>query len=104
MRREYGSNIPLARDLLKEIAHVAPLGIARRMLNDVLPLMTRSKAIKSAPCRAKGVNYELARAVKRYADLHCKTPNRDIGRKFGIDGGRVSEIMNSKDLKRDYGP
>jgi len=51
---------------------------------------------RRAPIRARAVNEDVAATVKIYADDHPQMPQREIGRIFGIDGGRVSEILFGK--------
>lgn len=53
---------------------------------------------RRAPVRAQAVTEDVVEDVKRFAAEHPKTPQREIGRAFGIDGGRVSEILFGKRL------
>ena len=51
---------------------------------------------RRAPVRARAVDEDVAATVKVYAEDHPKMAQREIGQKFGIDGGRVSEILFGK--------
>ncbi|MBC7286373.1 hypothetical protein [Hoeflea sp.] len=51
---------------------------------------------RRAPPRARPVDKATAARVQRFARLHPNMPQREIGRRFGIDGGRVSEILFGK--------
>jgi hypothetical protein len=45
---------------------------------------------------ARKVTPELAEQVRAYAARHPGENHRNIGAHFGIDGGRVSEILHGK--------
>ncbi|WP_296595506.1 hypothetical protein [Phenylobacterium sp.] len=51
---------------------------------------------RRASPRARPVDMAIAARVQRFARLHPNMPQREIGRRFGIDGGRVSEILFGK--------
>lgn len=51
---------------------------------------------RRAPSRARPVDDSLAMRVTLFARRHPDMPQREIGRRFGIDGGRVSEILFGK--------
>lgn len=63
-------------------------------LTALLPLLKR-KHHKRGKARAtmQRVTPEIRDAVKRDIALHPNRANRDIGKTYGIDGGRVSEIL-----------
>ncbi|RAK68713.1 hypothetical protein DJ019_01470 [Phenylobacterium kunshanense] len=48
---------------------------------------------RRASVRSRAVDIELAARVHEFAREHPDLPQRDIGRRFQIDGGRVSEIL-----------
>lgn len=56
----------------------------------------RNPAVKKAAPTARKMTDDLAFEVREYARDHQTMSNRQIGRHFGIDGGRVSEAMNGK--------
>lgn len=65
-------------------------------LDEIAEEGRRRPPVKIAPRRAAAVTEEIALAVIEYAATHPTTPNRLIGQRFGIDGGRVSEILAGK--------
>lgn len=48
---------------------------------------------RRASTRARAVDSDLSEKVQEFARLHPDLPQRDIGRQFEIDAGRVSEIL-----------
>lgn len=56
----------------------------------------RRPAVRRAPTEAKKITPELRRRVRAHARRHPAKPMRAIGRAFGIDQGRVSEILAGK--------
>ena len=51
---------------------------------------------RRAPSRARPIDDSMTMRVRLFARRNPEMPQRDIGRKFGIDGGRVSEILFGK--------
>lgn len=51
---------------------------------------------RRAPARARRIDRATEAKVRRLARQHPNMPQREIGRRFGIDGGRVSEILFGK--------
>ena len=51
---------------------------------------------RRAPVRARPINDALAMRVRLWARRNPDMAQREIGRRFGIDGGRVSEILFGK--------
>ena len=51
---------------------------------------------RRAPIRARRVDDVTAEKVRRFARRYPVLPQREIGQRFGIDGGRVSEILFGK--------
>lgn len=84
--------IPEIRERLYELA--GELGCAE--LRDLADETKRRPPVKRAPCAARGITPALARRVRAYVAAHPRKPNREIGAHFGIDGGRVSEILAGK--------
>lgn len=54
----------------------------------------RRTAKKHARAKARRVTPALREQVRAFAIANPGMPNRDIGREFNIDGGRVSEILH----------
>jgi len=92
------SNIPLARDMIDEVVAALTVrghrDLAVRLLAARAELFRRPMARKPARRRSPPVDAELAEALRRYARLHPDMPNRAIGQRFGVDGGRVSEALH----------
>ena len=51
---------------------------------------------RRASPRARPVDKAVAARVQRFARMNPNMPQREIGRRFRIDGGRVSEILFGK--------
>jgi hypothetical protein len=90
-------SIPIARAKLRDVAlrlfSVGQSGEADEILNAV-DLMYRRSAIKRAAPRARKITPEISRSVRTYFRENPTASNREIGQRFGIDGGRVSEILH----------
>jgi len=84
--------IPQIRKRLHEIA-------ADLNLPEIAELAEETKRQyhgRRAPVRALTVDEEIAEQVKAYALANPNAPQREIGQKFQIDGGRVSEILHGR--------
>lgn len=94
------NRIPHARSVLYEIAdELREDGDAdhANQIEDVIAgLLFRRATGKPAKARktARKITGEVVRDVLEYYAAHPSMHIRDIGRAFGIDGGRVSEIIN----------
>jgi hypothetical protein len=90
------SEVPKARLILLSALEGAldPLEAIRQ----ALPLMTRDKYLRQAPISRNKVTKEIRDSVKvALANPNFITLSRDqIGRKFNIAGGRVTEIHQGK--------
>lgn len=64
-----------------------------RGIRMIVKEMERRPAVKVARVKARPVTPELRNRIRAYAAAHPDMPNRDIGRVFGVDGGRVSEAL-----------
>lgn len=78
--------------LIKTLEDCGYLGAAHD-LAEVLPLLRKRPPAKFARVRSRRITSDVVREVLRFSTQHPDVPNRDIGRRFGIDGGRVSEIL-----------
>jgi hypothetical protein len=56
----------------------------------------RRPAVRRAPHTRAKVTPELKRQIKAYAADHPRMHMATIGRRFNVDGGRVSEILGGK--------
>jgi hypothetical protein len=56
----------------------------------------RRKAVRKAPIKARAIDPQLKAQLREVARLHPEMPYREIGRMFGVDGGRVSEALAGK--------
>lgn len=85
--------IPEIRERMVEIAcEIAKLS---RELKKLAHLTTRRSAIRRAPRRKSTIpSGELKQRVRVYADALPNMHMRDIAHAFGIDQGRVSEILS----------
>lgn len=89
-----GRTIPQIRSRLHELA----IELELPELAELAEETRRQYHGRRAPVRARAVTDTMASRVKEYAEEHPSTPQRDIGQAFGIDGGRVSEILFGKRL------
>lgn len=62
----------------------------RRIVGD----MWRKPAVKRAPATANAMTPELARNIRAWAYTHMDETNREIASRFGVDAGRVSEVLH----------
>lgn len=96
-----GERIPLAREeLMKIAAHLRDCGIigsATHIEDIVKELMHRNpKRKRTAATKQEPITAHLVARVKAYLKEHPGVHDRVIGRIFGIDGGRVSEISQGQ--------
>jgi hypothetical protein len=56
----------------------------------------RRTPVKHARVSARRVTPEIAREVRDLVRAEPRLTNREIGRRLGIDGGRVSEVLAGK--------
>jgi hypothetical protein len=94
------SNIPLARTRLSVIAadlrRKGCFTEAREIGVIITDLLIREKAIRRAPVRSKSVTPAIKAHIKALAAAHRSMSMDEIGRRAGVDGGRVSEVLNGK--------
>ena len=87
------SNIPHARDLLKTALSCDMSDEARLFVQEALGHMTRRFVKIKAPVEARRVTRGMARAILRYYEMNPEMSCRLIGEHFGVNQGRVSEII-----------
>jgi hypothetical protein len=87
------SVVKVRDEMLPRIIRDAPPDIAAALM-ECLPLLRRkSYKLRYGRQTAKPVTAAIRDAVKAAVRADPGVANRDIGRRFGIDGGRVSEII-----------
>ena len=98
MSHKYTTNIPLARERLSEIADdiedYAPLQ-AQHIRAICTNLMTRAPSKRRAPTTRLTVTPDIEQSVRQMLE-QTDLSQEEIGRRHGIDGGRVSEILNKR--------
>lgn len=89
-------SIPNARKILKKWAiewdKPELLELANKMYR-------RPPKFPKARAERSGLTIELAKKIREYKRLNPSMANRDIGEKFGVDGGRVSEAIHMLEKK-----
>lgn len=90
------SNIPKARELIRQAAMLTSNKRVKRKLAKALALMTRAKYIRLARPRTELITARQKRLVRRLnPDLNLT--QTDIALRAGLrNAGRVSEILNGK--------
>lgn len=87
------SNVPKAREEIDAIAE-ALLDLAARLDRVQGNLHRRPYARARAPRAAPPVNAGMAEFLREFARKNPNLSQREIGQRFGIDGGRVSEALH----------
>jgi len=88
--------IPDCRDVLMEIAReLDEKGCAEeaRAIREVVLEMFRRSAVKTTRAKAQKSTVSLRERIRAYHKAHPEMLNREIGRVFNVDGGRVSEAL-----------
>jgi len=89
--------IPEVREALKAIAvELLPISPdhAKRVAARVNDMHRRTMKREKADRHQSNITKEMCAAVRRMASNDPKLSQRAIGAHFGIDGGRVNEIIN----------
>lgn len=93
----YTTNVPAARAELLEIAErLRQVGLgadADRIAVLCRDMLTRKPSGRRATTQRRAVTPEIEAEVKHLL-FTTRLPQEDIARMVGIDGGRVSEILN----------
>lgn len=90
------SNIPEARKQLLLVADMADRETANRIRQIVDRYMTREKAVRRAPVKSQGVTFWMALQIRKYAAANPTAHFSEIATRFGINQGRVSEVLTRK--------
>jgi hypothetical protein len=98
-----GSNVPQARELLKEALGCDMSEEAREIVSEALGMMTRTYIKPKTRVESRKVTRQMAEQVLRYYNNHPDQSCRAIGEVFTINQGRVSEIIaGGYEGLRDY--
>ena len=87
------SNIPMAREILKDALRENMSDEARDLVQQALDMMTRVYTKPKTPSESLKVTRQMAVEVLRYYNRHPDQSCRAIGEVFTINQGRVSEII-----------
>ena len=90
------SDIPHARELLKLALTRDNVYDTRLTITKAMEYMTREKYTRKASPRSRIITKEIREKIKRCAAENPDTPMQDIAVKFGVNAGRVSEILAGK--------
>jgi len=95
------SNIPTAREQLQGIAKRLQIGAitkpqAAREIRSTMRLLVRQSPVRRAPRVSRYVTRRLIGEIRAFARVHPLMTLQDIAEHFGVNIGRVSEILNGK--------
>lgn len=95
------SNVPQARIILRDVAQQLKTGAitrqnAAKVVTATLPMLTRKSPVRRSPRRKRYVTQRLIGQIKAFARQHPLMHLDDIAAHFGVNPGRVSEILNGK--------
>ena len=95
------SNVPQARVILRDVVKQLKTGTITRMgaakvVSATLPLLVRNSPVRRSPRRKRYVTQSLIRQIKAMARQNPLMHLDDIAAHFGVNPGRVSEILNGK--------
>ena len=90
------SNIPAARQLLRDVLPNLPATAAGTVAR-ALELMTRKQPAKPrAPARRRTVTPADAAAIRAWCTYHPEADLQDVAEMFGVNIGRVSEALHGR--------
>lgn len=69
-------------------------GDAARKIRYLVTELVRRHPRKRAPVTSLPVTPAMKEQIREFYDIHPMMANRDIGKQFGVDGGRVSEVLS----------
>ena len=95
------SNIPEARSILRGVARDLRAGTVTRhpaaaAISQAMPMLVRAAAARRAPRAKRYVTKGLIAQIKAFASVHPLMHLDDIAKHFGVNPGRVSEVLNGK--------
>lgn len=87
----------ILRDVAKQLkaGSISKLNAAK-VVNATLPMLTRQSPVRRSPRRKRYVTQSLIGQIKAYARQNPLMHLDDIAAHFGVNLGRVSEILNGK--------
>ncbi|MFM2005442.1 MAG: hypothetical protein RLZZ09_1097 [Pseudomonadota bacterium] len=96
------SDIPQGRRELRAVARALQHGeidaeLAADLIREIVDdLLVREPPVRRAPDRYRRITPVMKAQIRAYATLHPAAHQVDIGNLFGINPGRVSEILTGK--------
>lgn len=95
------SDVPQARVILRDVVKQLKSGSisrlnAAKVVNAALPMLTRKSPVRRTTRRKRYVTRNLIGQIKAYARQNPLMHLDDIAAHFGVNIGRVSEILNGK--------
>ena len=86
------TSIPKLRARLREIANALP-DPEYTELHHIADEMVRRTPIKRAPRKSKHLSDTLKAEIRDYTYSHMDEANQDIGVRFKVNGGRVTDSL-----------
>lgn len=90
IREELSSKAARLRIMARELIAQADA------LDEYVIELHRRPPVKRAPTTRATITPELIKQIRAYAKAHPDLNNATIGRRFNVDGGRVSEALAGK--------
>lgn len=95
------SDVPQARVILRDVVKQLKSGSisrlnAAKVVNATLPMLTRKSPVRRTTRRKRYLTQSLIGQIKAYARQNPLMHLDDIAAHFGVNLGRVSEILNGK--------
>jgi hypothetical protein len=96
------SNIPEGRRRLRELASrvlandIAQVDAYAEIIDVIDQCLVREQPVRRAPARPRRITDEVKKRIKVFAAANPKAHQTDIGHVFGVNPGRVSEILTGK--------
>tara|TARA_R110000796_G_scaffold59492_2_gene137235 strand:+ start:268 stop:558 length:291 start_codon:yes stop_codon:yes gene_type:complete len=90
------SNIPLARQILQSATTMGDIRDMRVAIEKALKHMTREAYTRKARPVSRFVTDQVKTTIRNWALENPDTPMQDIAVMFGVNIGRVSEILAGK--------
>jgi len=87
------SDIPQARQILQSAITMGDIRDMRVGIETALKYMTREPFTRKSPVRSERITKEMVNSVFRCAQQHPSMPMQQIAEQFGVNVGRVSEIL-----------
>lgn len=83
----------LADRLRKPFLSLAERTRIAHQIDMVVTEMYRRSAVRKAPCKAKVMTPAMEVLARAMVRANPDVPMREIGRRLGVDGGRISEAV-----------